>query len=85
MFVYFARVPAAAVRLLPDGNLYAYAFRNLRCLTSGRVTVGEVEDARLLRVARIDRGEAYVYLGRAGDAIATTDNLPFDVTVEREN
>ncbi len=85
MFVYFARVPASAVRLLPDGNLYAYVARNLYVSPEGNVVIGHYEDARLLRVARVDRGDAYVCLGRAGDAIATTDNLPFDVTVEREH
>lgn len=83
MIAYYARVPSAAVELYPDGHYYAYVDLEMVC-GLGRVTVMESVYPHLLRVTRHANGEAYVFLGRAGEAIANTVNLPFDVTVEVE-
>ena len=89
MITYFALVPAAAVSRLPfDGKLYAHSDLHLCHLPSGKVSVhSKPSDVRLLRVdedrANIN-GEAWIRIGKAGDAIAATVNLPFAVSIVQD-
>ena len=81
MIKYFQRIPSAAARNEVDGNLYAYSNCRLKATNDGRITVVEdsTANARMLRVETVENGEARVYLGMAGDAIAERVNLPFSV------
>ena len=81
MITYVQSVPAGAVRREIDGNLYAYT--NLQLVVQpGRVTVKGGIETRMMRVHEVHptNGTATVIIGRAGDAIANTVNLPFSVT-----
>ncbi len=85
MITYFQTVPAGAVRREVDGNLYAYSNLHLDVLP-GRVTVKGSTDTRMLRVHEVHptNGTATLILGKAGDAIANTANLPLSVTALHE-
>lgn len=80
MIHYFENIPSAAVFRHFDGNLYA----NVAC----RITPDGVQCGPRYRVVRFDErskiqnGVASVYIGRMGDAIAQTNNLPFSVSYE---
>lgn len=85
MITYVASIPAGAVRREIDGYLYAYTDLKLKHLPSGKVTVIHTDgDVRMLRVREIHptNGTASIVIGKVGDAIASTVNLPFSVTVE---
>ena len=85
MITYVATIPAGAVRREVDGNLYAYTNLEL-AVSPGRVTVKGGIETRMMRVHDVHptNGTATVILGRAGDAIANTVNLPFSVTALHE-
>ena len=85
MITYVSTIPAGAVRREIDGNLYAYSNLHLD-VQPGRVTVKGGIETRMMRVSEIHptNGTATVILGRAGDAIANTVNLPFSVTALHE-
>lgn len=79
MISYYARIPAAAQRRLFDGHTYGIAYE--------RMNQGRIEttcDEHMYRVAFVTNGEAYLLLGRAGDAIAQIVNLPFGVSAFRD-
>jgi hypothetical protein len=82
MIVYYARVPEAAAKPYWDGHTYATIRLELYDLP-GRVHVRESKRDRLMRVDHVQNGEAYITLGKAGDAIACCVNLPFSVTAVR--
>lgn len=82
MHTFFDTVPSAAAKAYPDGHLYAFVRSELYQTTTGKVHVRESEKPRMLRVSHILRGVAFIEIGKAGDAIAATDNLPFSVMVE---
>lgn len=84
MVKYYARVPSAAAKPYPDGHCYAYVDLEMVAIPGKKVTVLESVYPILRRVSRNLNGEASVYLGCAGEAIANTVNLPFGVTVEIE-
>jgi hypothetical protein len=81
MITYVQSVPAGAVRREIDGKLYAYTNLILD-VQPGRVTVRGGTETRMMRVHEVNltNGTAMVIIGRAGDAIANTVNLPFSVT-----
>lgn len=81
MFTYLATIPAAAVKREIDGNLYAHSNLELSVLPDGRVTIKTVDKTKMLRVHSVHptNGTANLILGRAGEAIANTTNLPFGV------
>ena len=85
MYTYVSTVPAGAVRREIDGNLYAYSNLHLD-VQPGRVTVKGGIETRMMRVSEIHptNGTATVIIGRAGDVIAQTTNLPFAVTALHE-
>ena len=85
MYTYVSTVPAGAVRREIDGNLYAYSNLHLD-VQPGRVTVKGGIETRMMRVSEIHptNGTATVIIGRAGDAIAQTTNLPLAVTALQE-
>jgi hypothetical protein len=85
MITYVSTIPAGAVRREIDGNLYAYSNLHLD-VQPGRVTVKGGIETRMMRVSEIHptNGTATVIIGRAGDAIAQTTNLPFAVTALHE-
>jgi len=82
MIRYYENIPSAAVFAHFDGNQYA----NIMC----RVTPDGIQCGPRARMVQIDgrsqtaNGVTRVYIGRMGDAIAQTLNLPFSVTFERE-
>ncbi len=86
MYTYLASIPSAAVRREVDGNLYAFTYLTIGNLPDGRITVIDGKRPRMLRVHSINEsnGTAELMLGRAGDAIANTVNLPFAVTASHE-
>ena len=86
MITYVSTIPAGAVFCHPrDGNLYAHTNLYLH-VSPGRVTVKGGIKTRMMRVHEVHptNGTATVILGRAGDAIANTTNLPFSVTAVHE-
>ena len=85
MITYIQTVPGGAVRREVDGNLYAYSNLQLD-VQPGRVTVKGGIETRMLRVHEVHptNGTATMIIGKAGDAIATTTNLPFSVTAIHE-
>ena len=85
MITYVSTIPAGAVVRQIDGNLYAHTNLKLDVQPS-RVTVKGGIETRMMRVHEIHptNGTATVILGRAGDAIANTVNLPFSVTALHE-
>jgi hypothetical protein len=85
MYTYFSTIPAAAAFRSVDGNLYAHTNLILVHLP-GRVTIKGGIETRMMRVHEVHptNGTATVIIGRAGDAIATTTNLPFSVTAIHE-
>jgi hypothetical protein len=85
VITYFQTIPSGAVRREVDGNLYAYSNLHLD-VSHGRVTVKGTTDTRMLRVHEVHptNGTATVRIGKAGDAIAVTANLPFSVTALHE-
>ena len=85
MITYVTTIPAGAVVRQIDGNLYAYTNLKLDVLP-GRVTVKGGIETRMMRVHEVHptNGTATVIIGRAGDAIANTVNLPFSVTALHE-
>jgi hypothetical protein len=81
VITYVSTIPAGAVERQIDGNLYAHT--NLKLdVQPGRVTVKGGIETRMMRVKEVHptNGTATVVIGRAGDAIANTVNLPFSVT-----
>lgn len=82
MFHYFARVPENAAFRHIDGNLYAHVDVCMLHLPSGRVTAATSDKPRMMPVDHVKNGEAYVRIGKAGDAIAVIQNLPFSVSVQ---
>lgn len=81
MITYYSTIPAGAVFREIDGNLYAHTNLVLDVKPS-RVTVKGGTETRMMRVHEVHptNGTATVIIGRAGDAIANTVNLPFSVT-----
>lgn len=79
MHIYFDTAPAAAAKQMFDGHLYIHSQLEMCRLTDGKRHVREAKEPRLMRVARVANGVAFAELGKAGDAIACTDNLPFSV------
>lgn len=83
MITYFSTIPAGAVFREIDGKLYAHTNLYLDVPPGrGPVTVKGGVETRMMRVheVHLTNGTATVILGRAGDAIAATTNLPFSVT-----
>jgi hypothetical protein len=86
MITYVSTIPAGAVFCHPcDGNLYAHTNLYLD-VKQPRVTVKGGIETRMMRVHEVHptNGTATVIIGRAGDAIANTVNLPFSVTAIHE-
>ena len=85
MIAYFDTVPAGAISREIDGNLYARTDAALERAPYG-VTVTRTGRPRMLRVAEDQAtrrdGIARVLVGRAGDAIACTVNLPYGIECE---
>jgi len=81
VITYYSTIPAGAVFREIDGNLYAHTNLVLDVKPS-RVTVKGGTETRMMRVHEVHptNGTATVIIGRAGDAIANTVNLPFSVT-----
>jgi len=79
---YYQRVPAAAAYPMFDGKLYANMTARMEHLPNGKIAIIEspVDDYRMMPVSFIRNGEAYAYIGKIGDAIAQTTNLPFSVS-----
>lgn len=80
MVKFFSRVPAAATFLHIDGLQYANVRHEMHTTPLKRVTIRTTQEARMMRVSHTVGGEAFVYLGMAGEAIAVADNLPFGVS-----
>jgi hypothetical protein len=85
MITYVSTIPAGAVVRQIDGNLYAHTNLYLD-VKQPRVTVKGGIETRMMRVHEVHptNGTATVIIGRAGDAIANTVNLPFSVTALHE-
>lgn len=83
---YFLAPAAAADRHEIDGHRYVYANVEMYQRPDGQRHVREValDDARLLLVNQCRNGVAYALVGKAGDAIACTTNLPHSVVVTPE-
>jgi hypothetical protein len=78
----FSRVPSAAVRALHDGQLYAYVPDRL--CNQGRTIEHNTERPALIRFDPPSfhrNGEAYVLIGRLGDALPDPHPMPFSVSV----
>lgn len=84
MYTYFQTLPAAAVIPMFDGHAYARTRMELYGLADGRIHVRPTLNFRLMRVTGVKDGVAYAPVGRAGDAIACTVNLPFGVVASHE-
>ena len=89
MITYFSTIPAGAVFREIDGKLYAHTNLYLDVPPGhkrGTVTVKGGIETRMMRVHEVHptNGTATIILGRAGDAIAETTNLPFSVTAVHE-
>lgn len=85
-YVYFSRIPAAALKTEIDGHVYANIPHRLTATNDGKVKIIEdFANPRYVRVepVRIENGEAFVRFGRAGEKIAQLTNLPFGVTCKR--
>lgn len=82
MFHYFARVPENAAFRHFDGKQYAHVDVCMLRLSSGRVTAATSDKPRMMLVDHVKNGEAYARIGKAGDAIAVIQNLPFSVSVQ---
>jgi hypothetical protein len=79
----FSRVPSGAVRRLHDGHLYAYVPDRL--CNQARTVEHNPERPALVRFdppSFHKGGEAYVWIGRIGDALPNPQPLPFSVTIE---
>ena len=79
MVKYYQRIPQSAIIRELDGNDYGIA----DCVmywNDGKKYHIKSGEIRMLRVAFVQHGEAFLYLGCAGSAIADTNNLPFNVT-----
>lgn len=76
MIRYYERIPSAALRREIDGHLYAYVQHT--------VTPRGVAECppRMVRAddAMVKAGEAYVFIGMMGEAVAQRTNIPFPVT-----
>lgn len=83
MIRYFERIPSAAIWREIDGNFYGRGMYRLGRYESGRMGAVKASRTCMRRVAFIRNGEAYLEIGKAGDAIAATTNQPFDITMER--
>lgn len=81
MYTYFQTLPAAAVIPMFDGHLYARTRMELYGQTDGKVHVRPTLNSRLMRVTEVKDGVAYAPVGKAGDAIACTADLPYGVVV----
>lgn len=79
MIHYYARIPAAAVYHMFDGNLYA----NVMYEVKGRCVVSSAE-YRMMRYIEPDsfikNGEAYVLIAKRGDKVPLHLPLPFGVS-----
>ena len=78
----YSRVPAAAVRLQHDGFEYAYVPHRL--CNQGRTIEENFERPALYRFegpSFIRNGEAFVYIGRIGDALPDPAPVPFGVSI----
>ena len=80
---YFVAPAAAADRHEIDGHRYVYADVEMYQRPDGQRHVRNVplDDAHLLRVSHYRNGLAYALVGKAGDAIACTTNLPHSIEV----
>lgn len=77
MHSYYAKIPASQVQRQFDGNDYG-----MTCYALGEQGANElhtVETPRMMRIAFITNREAYILLGRRGDAIALVCALPADI------
>lgn len=81
---FYQRVPAASIRHEIDGKEYVNSDAAMYSTETHKLHVRIMDTPRLLRVAFVRNGEAYVYLGCAGDKIALITNLPFSVSVDSE-
>lgn len=87
MITYVSTIPAGAVFREIDGNLYAHTNLYMDVPPGrGPVTVKGGIETRMMRVHEVHptNGTATIILGRAGDAIAATTNLPFSVAAIHE-
>lgn len=78
MIRYYERVPSADT-FSHEGVLYANGMYKLE-LIQDRISVFATTNVHIRRVAFIKNGEAYLEIGRAGEAIAARC-VPFGVTV----
>jgi hypothetical protein len=83
MIHYYQMIPSGDVKCEIDGNLYAHTDAVLTSVVGGMVTVAKGKNVRMLRVfdkdLNIVPGESRIFIGKAGDAIGITVNLPFGV------
>lgn len=77
MHIYFDTAPAAAARDMTDGHQYVYSQLEMYGTSTGQRHVRCAKEPRLMRVSHIADGVAFAEIGKAGDAIACLENLPF--------
>lgn len=82
MINFFERIPSSAVVSECDGHQYGYGLCRMTTLPDGRHAPAQGGGPYMRRVSFEQNGEAYLYLGCAGDAIACIVNLPFSITYE---
>lgn len=82
MYTYYATVPEAAAKPHVDGHLYANTTASMYGMSDGRRHVQEQAAVRMMRVSHIKNGLAFIQLGKAGDAVACVNNLPFGTHAE---
>lgn len=80
---YFSRIPAAAVKPMFDGNLYAHIPHKI---DQTKPAIIENYDAPVMMrysepASFIKNGEAYVLFAKRGDALPEPVFIPFGVTV----
>ena len=88
MIRFYSRIPAAALRRYFDGHTYALIphFMDVHGAGNSKIAIRENYDApRLVNAdnARIEGGEAWVYFGQCGEAIAPTW-MPSGVSAEHD-
>lgn len=84
MIVFYETKSSTSAEMQFDGRYYMLAEHEMYARPDGKMHIRSCSRKRLLRVSHFKGGLAYASLGRAGEAISSSESLPRGVICEQE-